>query len=411
MRSAFAALGSAALLAVGLIVFTTHIPAHAGGPDSSVAAEDALHVLPGGMIGKNYQPDKFYVQKGGGDWELTYTPGWQGDGFSDQVQGTLPNLRSANGVFDDTTGKIKDYDEDFDAQQNTDDFISHLPEYREHGLMATDVNLQGGNPGYDGADNSAFNSDGSMRQEWFDRAGQVIEASAKQNMVVVLGYFYFGQAGVFDDDDAVRQAVVNATDWLIENNYQNVIIEIANEYNNDSYPDIISSDDGMAELIQLAQSQFDDAPFKLAVSASLPGNGDWPDGPVADAADLALMHCNGLGPSDCAAAAADHQEHFDYPIVVNETDNTKGEYDDETLSEDEASIDEMIPTGASWGYMLNQWNQYAACYFEDDCGATGFDWTLGDDPGANGEGSELLENFAAAVFDHLQDAVYDKSAA
>ena len=372
-------------------------------------AEDSLQVLPGHLIGKDYEADKFYVRQGDGEWELTYTPGWQGEGFSEEVRGTLPNLRAANGILDDEGDNMTDVDPDFTADGNTDEFISNLDSYREHGLIATDVNFQGGNAGI-GVKNPAFESDGTLREEWKERAARVIEAHAERNMVVVLGLFYFRQDEVLEDEDAVRNAVTNATDWLIENNYRNVIIEIANEYNDDdSYDhDIIHTDEGMAELIRLAQSRFDDADFRLAVSASRFGDGSWPDGEVADAADLALLHCNGLDAEDCAEAAAEAQEGHDYPIVVNETDNTKGTYSDDTLEEDRRTIDEMTAVGASWGFMLNQWNQYASCVFHDDCGSKGLDWKLGSEPGANGEGEELLRNFAHGVFDHLEEVVFDK---
>jgi hypothetical protein len=379
----------------------------AGAPQAQGAA-DSLHILPGHLIGPDYEPGKFYVRQGDGDWQLTYTPGWQGEGFSEQVRGTLPNLRAANGVFDDESGEIREYDPDFTAQANTDEFIANLDSYRQHGLLATDVNLQGGNPGYGGAENAAFNSDGSLRQEWMDRAAQVIEAHEQRNMVVVLGLFYFHQDQVLEDEDAVRRAVTEATDWLIENDHRNVIIEIANEYNDDDAYDheIIHSDEGMAELIRLAQSRFDNADFRLAVSASRYGDGSWPDDAVADAADLALLHCNGLDAEGCAEAAAEAQQERDYPIVVNETNNTEGTYTDETLDEDKAAIDQLTATGASWGLMLNQWNQYATCVYDDDCGSAGFDWALGPDPGANGDGAELLRNFAHGVFDHLEEVVF-----
>jgi hypothetical protein len=408
----FAALASVGLLAVSL----SALPALGASPTAqaddrtgTVTQQGPLHILPGNLIGPDFEPDKFYVRKGTGDWELTYTPGWQGDGFRDQVRGLLMNLRSANGVFDDESGTILEYDEDFDAQTNTNEFIARLDKYKKHGLLANDVNLQGGNPGFEGAENSAFNSDGSLRQAWMDRAGQLIEAHAERNMVVVLGYFYFRQDDVLEDDDAVRQAVINATDWLIENNYRNVIIEIANEHNDDDYHDIISSDEGMAELIQLAQSRFDNADFRLAVSASRWGDGSWPEGATSDAADLALLHCNGLDAEGCASAAADHQETYDYPIVVNETDNTAGEYTEETLNEENEALDLLTANGASYGLMLNQWNQYAACVYDEDCGKAGFDWGLGLDPGANGSGGALLRNFAHGVFDHMEGVVFDRA--
>lgn len=365
-----------------------------------------VHVLPGHLIGSEYEPDEFYLRQGDGDWELTFTPGWQGEGFAEEVRGTLPNLRSANAVFDDESGRITDHDPDFTARSNTEEFIANLDEYRSHGFLATDINLQGGNPGYSGAQNPAFTEDGSLRQEWMDRLGTVIEAHAERGMVVVLGYFYFGQDDVLADDAAIRQATVNVTDWLIDNDYRNVVIEIANEHNDDDYPALIRSDAGMAELIGLAQSRFDDAGFRLAVSASRWGDGSWPSGETAEAADLALIHCNGRNARECADAAAGHQDDYDYPIVLNETNNTQGTYDDDTLAADEESLDAMVPTGASWGYMLNQWNQYATCVYDEGCGSSGFDWALGPQPGPNGDGAPLLRNYAHGVFDHLESVVF-----
>ncbi|WP_063713795.1 hypothetical protein [Amycolatopsis nigrescens] len=392
-RAAVAVLAGASLSA---------LPAQ--GQESPPSAQGSLHILPGHLIGPDLEPGKFYVRQGEGAWEQTYTPGWQGDGFRDEVRGTLVNLRSANAVFDDQSGRIRQYDPDFDAQANTDAFVANLDAYREHGLLATGINLQGGNPGFNGADNPAFTSDGALRQEWKDRTAKVIEAHAQRNMVVVLGYFYFHQDHNLGDEDAVRQAVINATDWLIENDYRNVIIEIANEHNNDDAYDheIIHSDEGMAELIELAQSRFDDAGFSLAVSTSRYGDASWPSGAVAEAADLALVHCNGVDPRTCAERTSEHQRNHGYPIVVNEDNKTYGEYTGETLNQEKQAFDLLVAQGVSWGFMLNQWNQYAPCVYDADCGSTTFDWALGPDPGANGSGAELLRNFAHGVLDHLQ---------
>jgi hypothetical protein len=397
---AVAALVSVVLLAVSV----SSLPAQ--------AQVGSMHVLPGYLIGSGFAPDKFYVRQGEGSWELTYTPGWQGEGFGEQVRGTLLNLRSANAVFDDESGRVRQYDRDFDPQVNTDAFIARLDEYRAHGLLANDVNLQGGNPGFSGALNSAFNRDGSLRQAWMDRAAQVIEAHAERNMVVVLGYFYFHQDQYLADENAVRLAVVNATDWLIENNYRNVIIEIANEYNDqDAYDhEIIRSHEGMAELIELAQSRFDDAGFRLAVSASRFGDALWPNNPVAEAADLALVHCNGVNPATCANETSAAQRAYPYPIVVNETDNTHGVYTNATLNAEKDTLDRLTAAGVSWGLMHKEWNQYVTCVDNPNCGTTEFDWALGPNPGANGSGADLLRNFAHGVFDHLQSVVFGGTA-
>ena len=48
-------------------------------------------------------------------------------------------------------------------------------------------------------------------------------------MVVILGYFYFGQDQRLTDEAAVVAAADNATAWVVAGGYANVIVEIANE--------------------------------------------------------------------------------------------------------------------------------------------------------------------------------------
>ena len=50
-------------------------------------------------------------------------------------------------------------------------------------------------------------------------------------MVVILGYFYFGQDERLVDESAVCRAVDDATRWVLESGYGNVLIEINNEAN------------------------------------------------------------------------------------------------------------------------------------------------------------------------------------
>ena len=50
-------------------------------------------------------------------------------------------------------------------------------------------------------------------------------------MVVILGYFYFGQDERLTDEAAVYRAVDEATKWVLQSGYRNVLIEINNETN------------------------------------------------------------------------------------------------------------------------------------------------------------------------------------
>ena len=61
----------------------------------------------------------------------------------------------------------------WDADRNTHEFIAAMPEWRNQGLLAFTLNLQGGSPeGYSHGQpwiNFAFNPDGSLREDCFAR--------------------------------------------------------------------------------------------------------------------------------------------------------------------------------------------------------------------------------------------------
>lgn len=65
-----------------------------------------------------------------------------------RAEGLLLNVRMVNATFEDRNRP------DFDAEANTDKFIAHIPDYVAHGVRALTLNLQGGMPGYEGAQQS-----------------------------------------------------------------------------------------------------------------------------------------------------------------------------------------------------------------------------------------------------------------
>ncbi len=89
-----------------------------------------------------------------------------------------------NSVFEDRRKP------DFDPEANTSRFLSHLPDYAAHGVGAFTICLQGGRPRYEGAVNSAFAPDGSLRESYLARVRRVIEACDRHGLVVILGCFY-----------------------------------------------------------------------------------------------------------------------------------------------------------------------------------------------------------------------------
>ena len=81
-----------------------------------------------------------------------------------RAEGLLMNVRMVNSIFEDRKRP------DFDADANTAAFVARIPDYAAGGVRAFTVGLQGGMPGYEGAANSAFNPDGSLRPSYLDRA-------------------------------------------------------------------------------------------------------------------------------------------------------------------------------------------------------------------------------------------------
>src|SRR5207342_662741 len=141
---------------------------------------------------------------------------------------------------------------DFDPAQNTARFIEQIPSYAAHGVNAFTLCLQGGMPGYEGALNSAFQQDGSLRPENQSRVAQVIDACDNCGISVILGCYYQRQSKVLRDDDAARAGITNVVDWIRSRGWQNVLVEIANEYPHRGFVHpIIRDPKGQASLLRV----------------------------------------------------------------------------------------------------------------------------------------------------------------
>ena len=133
------------------------------------------------------------------------------------AEGLLMNVRMVNSTFEDRKRT------DSDSDENTARFISKIPEYHTCGVRAFTLNLQGGFPGYEGAANSAFRPNGTLRKSHMSRIKRVIEVCDKHNMIVILGLFYQRQDQILRDERAVRRGVVNAVNWVKENGLTNIV--------------------------------------------------------------------------------------------------------------------------------------------------------------------------------------------
>ena len=255
-----------------------------------------------------------------------------------KAQGLLMNVRMVNSVFEDRKRP------DFDANANTEEFIAQIPDYLAHGVRAFTINLQGGMPRYEGAVNSAFRPDGSLRESYLKRVRRAIETCDRHGAVVILGCYYQRQDQVLRDEDAVRAGVVNVVRWIKENGFTNVVLEIANEFPHGGFDHrILQTPEGQVELMRLAKQAAPD----LLVSTSGVGNGRLPDS-VALASDFLLIHFNGVSLQDIPERIAALKK-FGKPIVCNE--------DDKVGSQAAKAAELSVANGASWGLMLQQINQ------------------------------------------------------
>ncbi|MFO0850156.1 MAG: hypothetical protein U0871_16600 [Gemmataceae bacterium] len=293
------------------------------------------------------------------------------------VEGLLMNSRMVQATFDDlnlaTRDKWKYPDTGaWDADRNTAEFVTALPAYRRHGLLAVTVNLQGGSPqGYSKEQpwhNSAFTAGGALRPEYVKRMDRVIEACDKLGMVVILGLFYFGQDERLQDEDAVRRAVNSALDWLHDRGYSNVLIEVNNECNV-RYDHAILRPDRVHELIELVKSRQDDG-RRFLVGTSY-GGGTVPKESVVRASDFLLLHGNGVKePARITEMVRQTRKVPGYrpmPVLFNEDDH----FDfDRPANNFTAAVGEY----ASWGYFDYR---MAGEGFADGYQSVPVDWGIG----------------------------------
>ena len=292
------------------------------------------------------------------------------------------NSRMTNAVFDDenpVTRHLWAYPDtgEWDPDRNTDEFVAQLPIYRAHGLLAVTVNLQGGSPtgyyreplfrevkedlGITATDdeiwaglpnpesqpwhNSAFNPDGSLKHEFCKRTKRIIAACDQLGMVVILGYFYFGQDERLKDEAAVCRGVDDATRWVLGSGYGNVLIEINNEANVLRYEHEILQPHRVAELIERAQSIMLNG-RRLLVGTSY-GGGRVPDDDVVAASDYIMVHGNGVTePPRIAEMVVETRALPSYspkPILFTEDDH----FD---FDKPENNFLSALSACASWGY-------------------------------------------------------------
>ncbi len=274
---------------------------------------------------------------------------WNGN----RIEGLLFNSRMVQAIFDDLNPETRArwaYPDtrQWDADRNTREFLAAMPEWQAHGLLGMTLNLQGGSPqGYSSKQpwhNSAFTDEGELRPDYLARLKLVLDRADELGMAVILGLFYFGQDERLRDEQAVIKATENTAIWVLDQGYQNILIEVNNECNV-KYDHPILKPERVHELIELVKKT-ERRGHRLLVSTSYGGR-TIPRENVVRAADFLLLHGNGVNdPAVITEMVRETRNATGYrpmPILFNEDDHFGFDQPDNNLVR-------AVGEYASWGY-------------------------------------------------------------
>ena len=330
-------------------------------------ASGATEIATGSMLGPRYKTHRFYMRTSTSrDWKQTYSEGR----YRGKARGKLMGIRLSEAVFDGTglSGRA------FDPDRNTDRVIQALGLYAEYGIRAITVSLQGsrvdgGSPANievgsgavgSGAVStgpvqfSAFERDGALKSGWMARLGRLLQAADRKGMVVCVTYFSHGREEMFDSTGAIVAAARNVTDWLIENNFRNVVIDVADSWNGATgewgqgnfVPEYIS------HLVEDVRERFHGADFALPIGASTDGNMTYPAS-LAQMCDVVLVRGDGSSPGQKRSRLRELEANL-RPVWMVGDDNGR-EISETNLLREVSSAAEVFQNGAGWTY--RPWRQ------------------------------------------------------
>ncbi|MBQ6505692.1 MAG: hypothetical protein IJI08_00035 [Clostridia bacterium] len=286
--------------------------------------------------------------------QLTYS---EIPGVNPAAKGLLFNARFIQGVFNDINpankGVYDRFGKTFDPDENTRALIEALPAWYDAGLRAITVGLQAGGPIYSYTDwavieTGAFSADGKeINPDTWRRMSEIIKAADEIGMLVIVSFFYQGQFQYFDGDAAAIEASKTACMALLELDYDNVIIEVANEYdtmrmhNKDT---ALGEHKNMAAWIRKIR-EWTGGRFAVGSSPAFRVNKE-----QVQASDLALIHGNQKRRQELHDLVRTVRMYApDKPIVVNE--------DSPLFTQLEVAIDNHF----SWGYYNTMTKQEPPC--------------------------------------------------
>ena len=253
---------------------------------------------------------------------------WQGR----SIEGLLMNSRMVHGIFDDLNPETRGlwaYPDTgkWDPDRNTAEFVAAMPEWRDHGLLALTINLQGGMPKPSTETNqprlnSALTETGELRPEYLSRLGKILDRADELGMAVILGIYYFGQDRRLRNEEAVKTGLDNAVDWVLDGGWGNVLIEVNNECDV-HYTHPILQPRRVDELIIRAQNRRRGM-RRLLVGTSY-GGGQVPRPNVVETADFLLLHGNGVEDpgriSEMVRETREVRGFTEKPVMFNEDDH------------------------------------------------------------------------------------------
>lgn len=280
-------------------------------------------------------------------------------GGNKAAQGLLFNARFVQGLFQDVKpeniGNFDRFGKLFDADRNTDELIAGLPDWYAMGLRAFTVGLLGGGPcmslkDWGTLEFGTFSPDGlTIDQGVLGRLNRIVKAADDLGMLVIVSYLYQGQIRYFNSDQAVEVACKTATEAVCSLGYDNIIIEVFNEYDivekkvpgsNLHKPEI------MADLVKKIKGW---CAGRFAVGSSTYSVREI-DRPVLEASDVCLFHGNDSTRQGLHNRAKMIREWCpDKPLVVNE--------DSAKITQMDVAFEEHF----SWGYYNNLTKQEPPC--------------------------------------------------
>ena len=282
-------------------------------------------------------------------------PTYPGRSFAGhKIQGLLFNVRAVQATFDDANPATRTrwaYPDtgEWDPERNTAELCAALPAWRQHGVLAFTINVQGGGAIYDAEvydhfDNNGFTAEGKLKPAYARRIQQVVTRADELGMVVIVGLFYWKHVGKLANEAAVWQAAYGTTEFLAGCGHRNILVELANETDIPGFGYPLFQPDAAHKMIKALRQRQPQLLYSTSLVGANPETRRGPPPPsLVEAADYILIHGNGCDPERLASAIHHVQmmpafQRQPKPLLINED------------SPGLPNLEMAWPAYVSWGY-------------------------------------------------------------